>query len=160
MASSPRVAVVTGAGTGIGRASALALAGDGYAVVLAGRRREPLEETARAATEAGTQALVVPTDIADPSSVRSLFERVRETFGRLDVLFNNAGRGASAVPLEDLPYDEWKSVVDTNLTGPFLCTQEAMRLMKAQQPRGGRIINNGSLSAHVPRPNSAPYTAT
>src|SRR5205807_4231705 len=136
------------------------LAREGYAVVLAGRRREPLEETALAATEAGARALVVPTDIADPSSVRSLFEETREAFGRLDVLFNNAGRGASAVPLEDLPYEEWKSVVDTNLTGTFLCTQEAMKLMKAQRPRGGRIINNGSLSAHVPRPKSAPYTAT
>jgi NAD(P)-dependent dehydrogenase (short-subunit alcohol dehydrogenase family) len=155
-----KVAVVTGAGSGIGRATALALARAGYAVVLAGRREEPLEATAAAASESGVQALVVPTDVRDPSSVKALFARIREAFGRLDLLFNNAGLGASAVPLEDLPYDEWKAVVDTNLTGSFLCTQQAIKLMKDQQPRGGRIINNGSLSAHVPRPNSAPYTAT
>jgi NAD(P)-dependent dehydrogenase (short-subunit alcohol dehydrogenase family) len=155
-----KVAVVTGAGSGIGRATALALARAGFAVVLAGRREEPLEATAAAASEWGAQALVVPTDVRDPSSVKALFARIRDAFGRLDLLFNNAGLSASAVPLEDLPYDEWKAVVDTNLTGAFLCTQQAIKLMKDQQPRGGRIINNGSLSAHVPRPNSAPYTAT
>jgi len=160
MRAAERVAVVTGAGSGIGRATAVALAREGYAVVLAGRRREPLEESALEATRSGAQALVVPTDVTDPSAVRALFARTRETFGRLDLLFNNAGRGASAVSLEDLPFEEWQSVVDTNLTGSFLCTQEAIKLMRDQQPRGGRIINNGSLSAHVPRPNSAPYTAT
>jgi NAD(P)-dependent dehydrogenase (short-subunit alcohol dehydrogenase family) len=160
MDSPHRVALVTGAGTGIGRAAALALAREGYAVVLAGRRLEPLEATAAEAAASGVRTLAVATDVGDPSSVRSLFERTREAFGRLDLLFNNAGRGASPVPLEDVPYEEWRSVVDTNLTGAFLCTQEAIRLMKSQQPRGGRIINNGSLSAHVPRPNSAPYAAT
>jgi NAD(P)-dependent dehydrogenase (short-subunit alcohol dehydrogenase family) len=155
-----RVAVITGAGSGIGRAAALALGREGYAVVLAGRRREPLEATAAEGTAAGARTLVVLTDVGDPSSVRALFDRTRETFGRLDLLFNNAGRSAPPVPLEDVPYEEWRSVLDTNLTGAFLCTQEAIRLMKSQQPRGGRIINNGSISAHVPRPNSAPYTAT
>src|SRR5438093_2627014 len=160
MGSNEMVAVVTGAGTGIGRAAAIALAREGYAVVLAGRRRELLEATAQEATQAGARSLVVPTDVSDPSAVRALFTRTKEAFGRLDVLFNNAGGAARGVPLEDLPYEEWRSVVDTNLTGSFLCTQQAMKLMKSQQPRGGRIINNGSLSAHVPRPNSAPYTAT
>jgi len=160
MGSIEKVAVVTGAGTGIGRAAAIALAREGYAVVLAGRRREPLEATAQEATRAGARSLVVPTDVSDPSAVRALFTRTKEAFGRLDVLFNNAGSAAPGLPLEDLPYEEWRSVVDTNLTGSFLCTQQAMKLMKSQQPRGGRIINNGSLSAHVPRPNSAPYTAT
>jgi NAD(P)-dependent dehydrogenase (short-subunit alcohol dehydrogenase family) len=160
MDSPDRVALVTGAGTGIGRAAALALGREGYALVLAGRRLEPLDATAAEAAASGGRTLVVPTDVADPSSVKALFERTRETFGRLDVLFNNAGRGASPVPLEDVPYEEWRSVVDTNLTGAFLCTQEAIRLMKSQRPRGGRIINNGSISAHVPRPNSAPYAAT
>jgi NAD(P)-dependent dehydrogenase (short-subunit alcohol dehydrogenase family) len=160
MDSPDRVALVTGAGTGIGRAAALALGREGYAVVLAGRRLEPLEATAAQAAASGGRTLVVPTDVGDPSSVKALFEETRETFGRLDLLFNNAGRGASPVPLEDVPYEEWRSVVDTNLTGAFLCTQEAIRLMKSQRPRGGRIINNGSISAHVPRPNSAPYTAT
>jgi len=160
MGSIEKVAVVTGAGTGIGRAAAIALAREGYAVVLAGRRRELLEATAQEATRAGARSLVVPTDVSDPSAVRALFTRTKEAFGRLDVLFNNAGSAAPGLPLEDLPYEEWRSVVDTNLTGSFLCTQQAMKLMKSQQPRGGRIINNGSLSAHVPRPDSAPYTAT
>jgi NAD(P)-dependent dehydrogenase (short-subunit alcohol dehydrogenase family) len=160
MGSPERVAVITGAGSGIGRAAALALAREGYGVVLAGRRKEPLEATAQGAAEAGARTAVIPTDVTDPSSVRALFAMTRETFGRLDLLFNNAGRGASPVSLEDLPYEEWKAVVDTNLTGSFLCTQEAIKLMKSQEPRGGRIINNGSISAHVPRPNSAPYTAT
>ena len=155
-----KVAIVTGAGSGIGKAAALALLQHGYRVALAGRRREPLEQTAAAAGDARNRALVVPTDVADPESVSALFARAKEAFGRLDVLFNNAGIGAPAVPLEDLTFDQWKRVVDINLTGMFLCTQEAFRLMKSQEPRGGRIINNGSISAHAPRPNSAPYTAT
>jgi NAD(P)-dependent dehydrogenase (short-subunit alcohol dehydrogenase family) len=155
-----KVALVTGAGSGVGRAVALALAGVGYAVVLAGRRREALDETAAGIEAAGGSALAVPTDVTDPASVEALFARTKEAFGRLDVLFNNAGTGAPAVPMEDLTFAQWKGVVDTNLTGPFLCTQGAIRLMKDQQPRGGRIINNGSISAHAPRPNSAPYTAT
>jgi len=160
MTSSPKVAVVTGAGTGIGKAVALALLKNGYRVALAGRRREPLEQAiAEAAAPAGA-ALAVPTDVGDAGSVGALFARVRDAFGRLDLLFNNAGVGAPAINLEDLTYEQWKSVVDINLTGCFLCTQEAFRLMKSQQPRGGRIINNGSISAHAPRPNSAPYTAT
>jgi len=154
-----RVAIVTGAGSGIGRAAALALLRDGYRVTLAGRRRERLEETA-AESGAGERAQVAPADVSDPDSVRALFARSREAFGRLDVLFNNAGRSSPAVPLEDLTYEQWKQVVDVNLTGMFLCTQEAFRMMKNQDPRGGRIINNGSISAHVPRPFSAPYTAT
>jgi NAD(P)-dependent dehydrogenase (short-subunit alcohol dehydrogenase family) len=157
MAASQKVALVTGAGTGVGKAVALALAEEGYAVVLAGRRRDMLEETAKAA--AG-KTLVVPTDIADPGAIKALFAKTKETFGRLDVLFNNAGIGAPAVPLEELSYEQWKAVVDTNLTGAFLCTQEAMRIMKSQDPRGGRIINNGSISAHAPRPHSVAYTST
>jgi NAD(P)-dependent dehydrogenase (short-subunit alcohol dehydrogenase family) len=153
------IALVTGAGTGVGKAAALALFGAGWSVALAGRRREPLEETAREAG-AGDRALVVPTDVADPASVEALFSAVDARFGRLDVLFNNAGMGAPAIPLEDLTVEQWKAVVDVNLTGPFLCTQGAFRLMKRQEPRGGRIINNGSISAYAPRPNSAPYTAT
>jgi NAD(P)-dependent dehydrogenase (short-subunit alcohol dehydrogenase family) len=152
-----RIALVTGAGTGVGKAVALALGRSGYTVVLAGRRREPLGETARSI---GGKTLVVAADVREPASVRSMFESVRNAFGRLDLLFNNAGIGAPPVPLEDLTYEQWTAVVDTNLTGPFLCTQEAFRLMKAQSPRGGRIINNGSISAHAPRPLSAPYTAT
>jgi len=159
MTTSGRVAIVTGGGTGIGKAASLALLKEGYRVALAGRRREPLEKTA-AESGAGERAFVVPTDVADPAAVRALFAKTREAFGRLDVLFNNAGMGAPAVPLEDLAYEKWKQVVDVNLTGLFLCTQEAFRVMKSQDPRGGRIINNGSISAHAPRPNSAPYTAT
>jgi len=160
MSSHEKVAVVSGAGTGIGRAVCIALLKDGYRVALAGRRQEALEETARQAGVASTAALVVPTNVADPDSVRALFARTREAFGRLDLLFNNAGTSAPAVPMEDLTAEQWKDVVDVNLTGLFLCTQEAIKLMKSQDPRGGRIINNGSISAHAPRPYSAPYTAT
>ena len=160
MDPSQKVAVVTGAGTGIGRASALALLRDGYCVALAGRRLEPLEQTQAQAEDAAERAIAVPTDVGDPSSVQNLFAKTIETFGRLDVLFNNAGTGSPPVPLEDLTYEQWKSVVDANLTGTFLCTQQAIKIMKSQNPMGGRIINNGSISAHAPRPNSAPYTAT
>src|SRR5881296_3573674 len=160
MRSHNKVAIVTGAGTGIGKAVSLALLEDGYRVTLAGRRTELLEETAAEAGPAGARALVVPADVTDPESVRILFARTREAFGRLDLLFNNAGTNVPAMPLEDLSYEQWKSVVEVNLTGAFLCTQEAFRLMKSQDPRGGRIINNGSISAQAPRPNSAPYTAT
>jgi len=159
MSAHDRVAIVTGAGSGIGKATALALLKDGYRVALAGRRRDALERTAVEAG-AGDRALAIPTDVTDPQSVRALFAAVREQLGRLDVLFNNAGTHAPAVPLEELAFEQWRRVVDVNLTGAFLCTQEAMRLMKGQDPRGGRIINNGSISAHVPRPRSAPYTAT
>ena len=155
-----KVAVVTGGGSGIGRAVALGLAGHGYSVVVAGRRREPLEETARQASPSGTRLLAVTADVGDPASVSGLFGTVRDAFGRLDLLFNNAGQVAPSVPLEDLTYEQWSSTVKTNLTGAFLCTQQAIKIMKAQQPRGGRIINNGSISAHSPRPHSAPYTAT
>jgi NAD(P)-dependent dehydrogenase (short-subunit alcohol dehydrogenase family) len=158
MGSAEKVAMVTGAGTGVGKAVALALAQDGYTVVLAGRRREPLDVAARAITASRT--LVVPTDVSDLSSVKNLFARTKEVFGRLDLLFNNAGIGAPAIPLEDLTPAQWKAVVETNLSGAFFCIQEAFQLMKTQVPRGGRIINNGSISAHSPRPNSAPYTAT
>jgi NAD(P)-dependent dehydrogenase (short-subunit alcohol dehydrogenase family) len=160
MDSRPKIAVVTGAGSGIGRCVALALAQNGYSVVLAGRRKDALEATATEAKRTNSAALAVPTDVRDPISVRALFEKTKEAFGRLDLLFNNAGIGDPAVPLEELTYEHWKSSVDTNLTGAFLCTQEAFKIMKNQQPRGGRIINNGSISAHAPRPNSAPYTAT
>jgi NAD(P)-dependent dehydrogenase (short-subunit alcohol dehydrogenase family) len=160
MPASQKVALVTGAGTGIGKAVALALMKEGYAAVLAGRRKDKLEETANEGRTAGTKCLVVPTDVSDPKQIEALFARVREAFGRLDLLFNNAGIGAPAVPLEELPLDTWRKVVDTNLTGMFLCTQEAIRIMKAQDPRGGRIINNGSISAHAPRPRSVAYTAT
>ncbi|HEX6210750.1 MAG TPA: SDR family oxidoreductase [Methylomirabilota bacterium] len=155
-----KVALVTGAGSGIGRAVALGLLGDGYSVVLAGRRSEPLAETARLAGEAARRALAVSADVTDPASVRRLFDATRDAFGRLDLLFNNAGVSAPASPLEDLTVEQWRAVIDANLTGAFLCTQQAFRLMKAQQPRGGRIINNGSISAFVPRPHSAPYTAS
>jgi NAD(P)-dependent dehydrogenase (short-subunit alcohol dehydrogenase family) len=158
MSSSRKVAIVTGAGSGIGKQVAIALAREGYAVALAGRRKEPLEATASEARE--STMLVVPTDVSDPGSVKALFEGTREKFGRLDLLFNNAGVGARPLPLEDLPFEQWKKVIDINLNGAFLCTQEAFRIMKAQQSRGGRIINNGSISAHAPRPNSAPYTAS
>jgi len=160
MATKNRVAIVTGAGTGIGKSAALALLKDGYSVALAGRRKEPLEETKAAAGAASSRALVVPTDVANPESIRALFAKTKETFGRLDALFNNAGVGAPGIPMEDLTFEQWKTVVDINLTGPFLCTQEAIKIMKSQDPRGGRIINNGSISAYAPRPNSAPYTST
>jgi NAD(P)-dependent dehydrogenase (short-subunit alcohol dehydrogenase family) len=155
MIANGKVALVTGAGSGIGRAASLALHAAGYSVVLAGRRAAELERTA-----ASARMLPVPTDISRPDQVRALFARTREAFGRLDVLFNNAGIGAPGIPMEDLTYEQWSAVVAVNLTGAFLCAQAAIKLMKAQQPRGGRIINNGSISAHVPRPNSAPYTAT
>ncbi len=160
MNSAPKIALVTGAGSGIGKSVAIALAQNGYSVILAGRRMEPLEATALEVKRANAQALVVPADVADPASVRELFAKAKDTFGRLDLLFNNAGIFGRSATLEDLTYEEWKSVVDTNLTGTFLCTQEAFKIMKSQEPRGGRIINNGSISAHAPRPNSAPYTAT
>ena len=159
MTATQKVAIVTGAGTGIGRASALALLGEGYAVSLAGRRREPLEETA-ALTGDQTRSLVAPTDVADATSVRGLFAQAVEAFGRVDVVFNNAGISSPGVDFEDIQLSDWQRVVNVNLTGPFLCAQEAFRVMKKQNPRGGRIINNGSISAHAPRPNSAPYTAT
>ena len=154
-----KVVIVTGAGSGIGRASALALLREGFAVALAGRRREALEETITLAGSTGAQALALPTDVTDAESVRSLFDGSTRAFGRLDVLFNNAGTGAPAVPMEELTIEDWQRVIDVNLTGAFLCTREAFRQMKAQSPRGGRIINNGSVSAQVPRPFSAPYTA-
>jgi len=160
MAAGNRTALVTGAGTGVGRAVALALLKDGYRVALAGRRREMLEETVKEAGTNGKNALVVPTDVGKPDQVRALFAQVKEKFGRLDTLFNNAGGNAPGVPFDELPFDKWQSVVDVNLTGMFLCAQAAFRMMKEQSPRGGRIINNGSISAHVPRPGSAPYTAT
>jgi NAD(P)-dependent dehydrogenase (short-subunit alcohol dehydrogenase family) len=154
-----KTAIITGAGSGVGKAAALAFLKDGYRVALAGRRKDALEKTA-AESGAGERALCVPTDVANPDSVKALFAKVKQAWGRLDVLFNNAGVNAPGIPLEDLTFEQWKNVVDINLTGMFLCTQEAFRLMKAQDPRGGRIINNGSISAHAPRPNSAPYTAT
>jgi NAD(P)-dependent dehydrogenase (short-subunit alcohol dehydrogenase family) len=154
------IAIVTGAGSGIGRAVSLTLLKAGWSVALAGRRAEPLAETAAMAGDAQSRALAQPTDVADPASVAALFEAAKARFGRLDLLFNNAGTGAPPVPLEDLSVDQWKRVVDINLTGAFLCTQAAFRLMKDQDPRGGRIINNGSISAHVPRPRSVAYTAT
>ena len=160
MAQSQKVALVTGAGTGIGKAVAVALMRDGYAAVLAGRRQDKLEETANEGKSTGAKSLVVPTDVSDAASIKALFAKTKATFGRLDVLFNNAGIGAPAVPLEELPLETWRKVVDTNLTGMFLCTQEAIKIMKDQTPRGGRIINNGSISAHTPRPRSAAYTAT
>lgn len=156
--SSPKIAIVTGAGTGIGRAVTLALARHGWNVALAGRRREPLEAVAAEAPPGAT--LCVPTDVADPASVRALFDATVRAWGRVDFLFNNAGVGAPPIPLEDLTFEQWKAVVDINLTGAFLCTQQAFRVMKSQVPRGGRIVNNGSISAHAPRPNSAPYTST
>jgi NAD(P)-dependent dehydrogenase (short-subunit alcohol dehydrogenase family) len=160
MALLKKTAIVTGAGSGIGRATALALLSEGYAVALAGRRREALDQTAAMAKTDEAPTLIFPSDVTDPISVKALFAATIETFGRLDVLFNNAGTGAPPVPLEDLEFEAWQRVVGVNLTGAFLCTREAFRVMKAQDPRGGRIINNGSISAHVPRPNSAPYTAT
>jgi len=155
-----KIAIVTGAGSGIGRAVAIGLLEDGYAVVLAGRRVDGLNQTVREAGAFGVRALCVPTDVRDPVAVETLFAATRDRFGRLDLLFNNAGVALRGAPLEDVTIDEWRSIVDVNVTGSFLCTQEAFRLMKKQQPQGGRIINNGSISAHAPRPHSAPYTAT
>jgi NAD(P)-dependent dehydrogenase (short-subunit alcohol dehydrogenase family) len=160
MSESGKVAIVTGGGTGIGKGVALALLKEGYAVTIAGRRKEPLEETAAEAKAFDGRVLVVPTDVGDPAAVKALFAKTKEAFGRLDLLFNNAGLGSPRGLLEELTYEQWQSVVNVNLTGAFLCTQEAFKLMKDQEPRGGRIINNGSISAHAPRPNSAPYTAT
>jgi NAD(P)-dependent dehydrogenase (short-subunit alcohol dehydrogenase family) len=160
MGSTDKVAIITGAGSGIGKYSAHALLKEGYTVALAGRRADKLEETAAEAGPDSKRTLVVPTDIGDPASIQALFAKVKETYGRLDLLFNNAGVGARAQPLEDLPLDVWRSVVDTNLTGSFVCTQEAIKIMKVQDPMGGRIINNGSISAQVPRPGSVAYTAT
>ena len=160
MSASAKIALVTGAGTGVGKAVAIALAKAGYSLVLAGRRKEPLDETAGEVNTAGSQALAVPTDVSKRELIVALFAAVKSSFGRLDVLFNNAGIGAPPVPLEDLPYETWQNVVATNFTGMFLCTQEAIKIMKAQNPRGGRIINNGSISAHTPRPFSVAYTST
>ena len=158
MSSNGKVALVTGGGSGIGKASAIALAKEGFGVVIAGRRPERLEEVAREIEGFGGQVLAVPSDITDPTQIKRLFAKTKERFGRLDVLFNNAGFGAAA-PIEELPFERWKTVIDTILTGSFLCTQEAFRIMKDQKPMGGRIINNGSISAHAPRPNSVAYTS-
>jgi NAD(P)-dependent dehydrogenase (short-subunit alcohol dehydrogenase family) len=155
-----KVALITGAGSGIGKASALALFAAGYSVVLAGRRLEPLEATFSEAQVPTERALIMTVDVTDPASVQALFAQTRATFGRLDVLFNNAGIGGATALLEDIPYEEWRRILDTNLTGSFLCTQEAIKIMKSQTPQGGRIINNGSISAHTPRPNSVAYTAS
>ena len=160
MASDSKVAVITGAGSGIGKATALAFLNDGYRVAFAGRRQEALEAAIKEAGAKASHAIAVPTDVSDADAVKNLFSKTRDTFGRVDVIFNNAGINAPGVALEDLTVDQWKAVVDINLTGMFLCIQEAFRVMKDQDPRGGRIINNGSISAHAPRPNSAPYTAT
>ena len=160
MNNAGKVALVTGAGSGIGRAAALTLLRDGYSVALAGRRVEALQETVAQAGSAGAKAIAIRTDVGDAASVRALFAKTKEHFGRLDLLFNNAGTNVPAIPLEDLSVEQWRQVIDINLTGSFLCTQEAFRLMKSQDPRGGRIINNGSISAHAPRPNSAPYTSS
>jgi NAD(P)-dependent dehydrogenase (short-subunit alcohol dehydrogenase family) len=160
MGTLKKIAVVTGAGSGIGRASALALLADGYGVALAGRRAELLRETAALAGPNAANALAVPTDVTDPAAVRALFAQTVERYGRVDVIFNNAGANAPGIPFEDLAYEKWKEVVEVNLTGMFLCAQEAFRQMKRQSPQGGRIINNGSISAHAPRPDSAPYTAS
>jgi NAD(P)-dependent dehydrogenase (short-subunit alcohol dehydrogenase family) len=160
MAQLQKVALVTGAGTGIGKAVALALMKEGYAAVLAGRRKDKLEEAASEGKSTGAKSLVVPTDVSDPAAIKALFAKTKDTFGRLDVLFNNAGTGAPPIPLEELTVQQWQTVVDINLTAVFLCTQQAFVLMKSQSPRGGRIINNGSISAHAPRPFSSPYTAT
>ena len=155
-----KIAVVTGAGSGIGRASAHALLDAGWNVVLAGRRKDMLEETAGLADAAPPRILVVPTDVTDPASIAALFDAVKQTYGRIDLLFNNAGTSTRGIPFEDLTYEQWMNVVQTNLTGSFLCAQHAFRMMKEQDPKGGRIINNGSVSAHVPRRNSTPYVAT
>jgi NAD(P)-dependent dehydrogenase (short-subunit alcohol dehydrogenase family) len=155
-----KIALVTGAGSGIGKAAAIALALAGFSVALAGRRREPLDAVAAEISGAGGEALAVPTDVGDPAAVKALFAAIRERFGRLDVLFNNAGVGAPSAPIEEIAFEDWQRVVAANLTGPFLCAQEAVRLMKEQRPQGGRIINNGSISAHTPRPRATPYNAT
>jgi NAD(P)-dependent dehydrogenase (short-subunit alcohol dehydrogenase family) len=160
MTKNEKIAIVTGAGTGVGKASSLALAADGWKIVLAGRRLKLLEATASAIEASGGKAIAIPTDTADPLSVKELFQKTQTDFGRLDLLFNNAGTNAPGVSLEELTYEQWINVVNVNLTGVFLCTQEAFKIMKDQSPMGGRIINNGSVSAHVPRPGSAPYTAT
>ncbi|MCH8292332.1 SDR family oxidoreductase [Candidatus Poribacteria bacterium] len=160
MSSITKVAIVTGAGSNIGQRTSIALLEEGYCVVLAGRRVIALQSTVKDAGSAGSRALVVPTDVTSPAAIEALFAKTKEAFGRLDLLFNNAGIGAPGIPLEDLSYEQWKAVVDTNLTGSFLCTQQAFKIMKSQNPRGGRIINNGSVSAHVPRVNSAPYAST
>jgi NAD(P)-dependent dehydrogenase (short-subunit alcohol dehydrogenase family) len=160
MMAARKVALVTGAGTGVGRAVTLALLREGYAVVLAGRRKEMLEAVAKEGAQTPGEALPVPADVSDPASIKALFAKTKASYGRLDLLFNNAGIGAPAAPIEEIPLDKWLAVVATNLTGMFVCTQEAIKIMKAQDPRGGRIINNGSISAHTPRPGSAPYTAT
>jgi NAD(P)-dependent dehydrogenase (short-subunit alcohol dehydrogenase family) len=157
--SALKVAIVTGAGSGIGRACSLALMKAGFSLVLAGRRKDALEETAKQGKDLG-KCIVVPSDMTDPGSIAAMFAKTMETFGRLDVIFNNAGMGAPAIPLEDISLAQWQAVVNTNLTGPFLCTQHAFRIMKDQTPQGGRIINNGSISAYAPRPFSSPYTAT
>ena len=160
MNTEPKVALVTGAGSGIGRACALALHAQGWRVALAGRRAAALQQTIEAAASGRERLLAVPCDVGDPASVKALFASIKGSFGRLDVLFNNAGMGAPPVPIEELSFEQWQAVVNVNLTGPFLCTQEAFRMMKAQSPQGGRIVNNGSISAYAPRPLSAPYTST
>ena len=160
MEKDQKISIVTGAGTGVGKAASLALANDGWTVVLAGRRKAPIEEVANKIKTGGGNAIAITTDTADPKSVRKLFKETKSNFGRLDLLFNNAGTNAPGVPLEELSFEQWSNVVNVNLTGVFLCTQEAFKIMKVQAPMGGRIINNGSISAHVPRPGSAPYTAT
>ena len=160
MAAAGRIAVITGGGSGIGRATALALHADGFSVVLAGRRRDVLEETVALANAAPPRMLAVPTDVADPASIVALFDTVQTTYGRIDLLFNNAGTSTRNIPIDDLTFEQWSHVVAVNLTGSFLCAQHAFRMMKSQTPRGGRIINNGSVSAHVPRRNSVPYAAT
>jgi NAD(P)-dependent dehydrogenase (short-subunit alcohol dehydrogenase family) len=159
MGAHNKIAIVTGAGSGIGKSVALTLLKDGYGVALAGRRKDALEQAVKD-SGAGARAQAVPTDVSDPQSVKALFAKTKETFGRLDLLFNNAGVNAPGIPLEDLTVEQWRNVVDINLSGMFFCIQEAFRMMKDQNPRGGRIINNGSISAHAPRPNSAPYTST
>ena len=160
MEKDQKISIVTGAGTGVGKSASLALADEGWTIVLAGRRKDPIEAVANEIKSQGGNALAIVTDTSDTKSVKGLFEETKQAFGRLDLLFNNAGTNAPGVSLEDLSFEQWTNVVNVNLTGVFLCTQEAFRLMKAQTPRGGRIINNGSISAHVPRPGSAPYTAT